>query len=196
MKSFFTCLLIFSILNSFCQQNEFHVQGQVVDTKQKPVSDAHIINFRNTNKYVSRNNGVFDAWVLPDDSLVITHISYFRKTISVYQLLQNPVIQLELDTINILPINVSPDQLTDRERAAENINSLEFDFRPQPGDSFTESERMRQLLNKENRVERTSASSLNYQFSPSEIIGKIAKKIEKRKKSKQFNSTKKQTDTK
>lgn len=183
-------------MNSFGQQNEFHIQGRIVDFNHQAVSDAHIINFRNTDKYVSKSNGVFDAWVLPGDSLVITHISYFRITISVYQLLQNPVIQLELDTINILSINVSPDQLTDRERAAENIKSIEFDFRPQPGDGFTESERMKQLLNKENRVERTTASSLNYQFSPSEIIGKIAEKIDKRKKSKQFNSTKKQTDAK
>lgn len=193
MKSFFTCLFIFSVIHSFCQQNEFHIQGRIIDATQNPVSDAHIINFRSTAKYVSKSNGVFDAWVLPNDSLVITHISYFRKTISVYQLLQNPVIQLELDTINILPVNVSPNQLTDTERAAENIKSIEFDFRPQPGDGFTESERMKQLLNKENRLERTTASSLNYRFSPSVIIGKIAEKTENRKKSKQFDSTKKQS---
>lgn len=193
MKSFFTCLFIFAVIHSFCQQNEFHIQGRIIDTTQNPVSDAHIINFRSTAKYVSKSNGVFDAWVLPNDSLVITHISYFRKTISVYQLLQNPVIQLELDTINILPVNVSPNQLTDIERAAENIKSIEFDFRPQPGDGFTESERMKQLLNKENRLERTTASSLNYRFSPSVIIGKIVEKTENRKKSKQFDSTKKQS---
>lgn len=192
MKAVFTGLLMFLFLSSFSQQKEFLIQGRIVDQNRNPVSDAHIINFRNTEKYASKRNGVFDAWVLPGDSLVITHISYFRKTVRIYQILQNPEIQLETDTINILPVNVSPNQLTDKERAAENIKSIEFDFRPQPGDDYTERERMKTLLSKENRVERVTANSLNYQFSPSEIIGKIAEKIEKRKKSKQFYSSKKQ----
>ena len=107
-----------------------------------------------------------------------------------HQLLVNPIIRLELDTINILPINVSPNQLTDSEKAAENIKSIEFDFRPSTEDISTDKQRMDELIKTENSVERAAASSLNFvTFSPSEQFNKWRTKRKQKKKSKEFYST-------
>ncbi len=74
----------------------------------------------------------------------------------------------------------------------ENIESIKFDFRPQPDDNYTESERMQLLMNTEDRVQRTASYSLSLlKFSPSEKIGNFFEKRKKRKKAKQFESTKK-----
>jgi hypothetical protein len=103
----------------------------------------------------------------------------------------NPIIQLDLDTINIRPVNVSASQRSDYEKALKNMESIEFDFRPQPDDAFTETERMKTLINTENQVERAYSNSLNFlQFSPSEEIGKMFAKRKKKKEAKQFLSTK------
>jgi hypothetical protein len=74
----------------------------------------------------------------------------------------------------------------------KNIDRIEFDFRPQPDDAFTETERMKTLMNTENQVERAYSNSLNLlQFSPSEEIGKFISKRKKKKAAKQFSSTRK-----
>ncbi|MBK6285545.1 MAG: hypothetical protein IPF54_25340 [Draconibacterium sp.] len=108
-----------------------------------------------------------------------------------YQLLVNPLVQLELDTINIRPVNISASEKSEYEKAMKNIENIQFDFRPQPDDTYTESERMKSLLNTENQVERAYSNSLNFmQFSPSEEIGKLISKRKKKKATKQFSSTK------
>lgn len=192
MKLLPVLLLLFVAYSSYSQEEEFQIEARIVGINGKPIADAYIINFRNLDKNVSKLNGVINMWVLPSDSLVISHISYFRKTVTVHALLINPIIQLELDTIAIKDINVFSRQKTDSEKAAENIESIQFDFRPQPRDSYTESERMQLLLNTENRVQRTAAYSVNLlRFSPSEQIGKLFKKMKKRKKSRQYKSTRK-----
>ena len=104
----------------------------------------------------------------------------------------NPVVQLDLDTVNIRPVNISASEKSEYEKAMKNIESIEFDLRPQPDDEYTESERMTNLLNTENQVERAYSNSLNLmQFSPSEEIGKLISKRKKKKAAKQFSSTKK-----
>ncbi len=189
-----TLLLILILFTSvlFAQQKEFRIQGRVVDKKGNPIPDAYIINSRNYSKNTSRENGVFDVQVLPADSLIVSHVSFFRKTVTVFQLMKNPVIQLSLDTINILQIDVLSDEMTDAERAAKNVNSINFDMKPKPGgDNYTETERMDNLVSTENRVLRSEASAVTYQFSPSEVIGNLIGKIQKRKKSNEYYSTKK-----
>ncbi len=185
-------MLIFACLGSFAQQEEFHLQGQVVDANKNPVGDALIFNKRGTRRYVSGENGIFDVWVQPHDSVIITHISFIRKVVTVHQLMVNPIVQLDLDTINIRPVNVSASQRSDYERAMKNIERIGFDFRPQLHDQFTDSERMQNLLKTENRVESTASHSVNFlQFSPSEEVRKLLDKHKKRKQAKQFSSTKK-----
>jgi hypothetical protein len=192
MKLTFTIAFVLSVICACAQQQkEFLLQGHLVDEFQNPIPDAYIINLRNHDKSTSRNNGVFDMRVLSGVSLVISHVSYFRKIVPVFRIMADPTIVLMPDTINILQIDISPNRKTEAERAADNIQRITFDPRPQPGDNYTESERAQNLLDKNNRIERSRASSLNYQFSPSEIIGKLIDKRKQRKKSKEFDSTKK-----
>jgi hypothetical protein len=191
MKQFLLLIFVFLVYHSFAQDKEFLIQGQVVDRNNNPISDSYIFNERNSLKSVSKSNGVFDVLVLPGDSIIISHISYIRKVVTVYQLMVNPVVQLELDTINIKPVNISANERSDYQNAMKNIESIKFDFRPQPGDDYTESERMKNLFNTENQVERAYSNSLSLmQFSPSEKIGKLISKRQKRKAAKQFYSTK------
>ena len=194
MKKVFIIIFILNALQSYSQKEEFSFQARIVDKKNNPVPDAYIINPRNMNKTTSGNNGVFDVVVLPGDTLIISHVSYFRKTISVFQLMKNPIIHLDLDTVNILQVDVLSNDITDVKRAANNTQGFDYDFRPQPEDNYTKSERMENLLNTENKVQRTAASAITYEFSPSEVIGKILDKIEKRKKSNEFYSVKKKRE--
>ncbi|MDO8951999.1 MAG: hypothetical protein Q7U86_05195 [Draconibacterium sp.] len=191
MKQFLLLILVFAFTGSFAQQEEFHLQGQVVDANKNPVGDALIFNERSTRRYVSGNNGIFDVWVLPGDSVIITHISFIRKAVTVHQLMINPIVQLELDTINIRPVNVSASQRSDYEKAMKNIERIEFDFRPNSNDVSTETERMQSLMQQEDQVQRVAASSVRLAgFSPSEEINKILAKHRKKKEAKQFSSTK------
>ena len=191
MKQFLLLVFVFFAYHSFSQEKEFFLQGQIVDRNNNPISDGYIFNERNSLKSFSKVNGVFDVKVLPNDSIIISHISFIRKVVTVYQLLVNPVVQLELDTINIRPVNISASEKSDYQKAMKNIERIKFDLRPQPDDDYTESERMTNLLNTENQVERAYSNSLNFmQFSPSEEIGKLISKRKKKKAAKQFSSTK------
>ena len=197
MKPLLLFICVFVVLISSAQDKEFNLQGQVVDSKQYPIPDAYIINLRNSVKDVSRSNGVFEVGVLPGDSIVISHISFLRKVVTVHQLMINPIVQLDLDTINIRPVNISASQRSDYEKALKNMESIEFDFRPQPDDNYTESEKMQVLMNTEDRVQRTASSSLSLvRFSPSEEIGKMFSKRKKKKEAKQFSSTKEDIEVK
>jgi hypothetical protein len=130
--------------------------------------------------------------VLPGDSIIITHVSFIRKIVTVHELMVDPIVRLELDTVNIKPVNISASEMSDYEKAMENMERIEWDFRPQPDDEYTETERMKNLLNTENEVERAYSHSLNFlTFSPSEEIGKLIARQKKKKEAKQFNSTKK-----
>lgn len=192
MKQFVLFVFVFFAYHSFSQEKEFFLQGQIVDRNNNPISDGYIFNERSSVKSVSKANGVFDVKVLPSDTIIISHIAFVRKIVTVYQLLVNPLVQLELDTINIRPVNISASEKSEYEKAMKNIENIQFDFRPQPDDTYTESERMKSLLNTENQVERAYSNSLNFmQFSPSEEIGKLISKRKKKKAAKQFSSTKK-----
>ena len=197
MKPLLLFICVFVVLISAAQDKEFNLQGQVVDSNQNPIPDAYIVNLRNSVKDVSRSNGVFGVGVLPGDSIVISHISFLRKVVTVHQLMINPIVQLDLDTINIRPVNISASQRSDYEKALKNMESIEFDFRPQPDDNYTETEKMQVLMNTEDRVQRTASSSLSLvRFSPSEEIGKMFAKRKKKKEAKQFSSTKEDIEVK
>lgn len=191
MKLILLLIIVFACLSSAAQQDVFYLQGQIIDQNNNPIGDAYIFNERSSVKTVSRTSGIFDIKVLPEDTIIITHISFIRKVVTVYELMVNPIVQLELDTVNIKSINVSADKMSDYRKAMENIDRIEFDFRPQPDDAYTETERMKNLFNTENQVERAYSNSLNLlQFSPSEQIGKLIAKRKKKKEAKQFFSTK------
>ncbi len=192
MKRLLIILFLFSFCTSFAQQEKFLIEGRIVGVNRMPVADAYVFNTRDLDKNITNSNGVFSIWVLPSDTLIISHISYFRKTVTVFSLLTNPTIQLNVDTVNIKGVNISPDQKTDYEKAMENIESIKFDFRKKPLDGYSETERMQELMNTENRVQRAEASSVSLlRFSPSEQIGKLVDKMKKRKKSRKEQAEKK-----
>lgn len=191
MKQVLLVTFILTSLYSIAQEQRFTIQGQIVDTKGNPVSDVYIVNLASNEKDISLENGTFTINVSLADSLVLSHISYFRKIISTYSLLQNPIITLESENVNIREITVSPEQKSELDLARENIQQIEWDVRPQPGDDFTESERAKNLMSEHNSVLRAEASSLSFfSFSIGDILGKWKKKREQRKASKEFTRNK------
>jgi hypothetical protein len=178
-------ILLITFFQSYSQQEErFQIEGQIIGLNEKPVADAHIINFRNMDRNFTHRNGVFSVWVLPGDSLNISHISYFRKVITVHSLLSNPIIKLELDTVNIQDVVVSPNQKTDYEKAKANLADVkEFDF-PIYTKIDDESNPVLEMATQHNRVMRTEAGSISlFRFSPGQLINKIIKKKKRRLKS-------------
>jgi hypothetical protein len=191
MKRILLFTFLLACLSSFSQEKEFYLQGRVLDKNDNPIPDANIFNERSSIRNSSKRNGVFDVLVLPGDSIIITHISFMRKVVTVHDLMVNPVVKLELDTVNIRPIDISGSERSEYDIAMENIEMIEWDFRPQPDDELTENERMNQLLISENEVERVAAHSLNFlTFSPSEEIGKLVERMKKKKEARQFSSSK------
>ena len=191
MKQLLAILIIFCAFKSFSQQEEFQIQGQIIDENNIPVSDVIVVNLRDNSQHISRQNGIFSIRLLPSDSIYISHVTFLDKIISAFDILSNPIIKLAPDTVSIGQINVYETTKTDYQRAMENIAKIEFDTRPQVTDNYSESERMEQLLQTHNKVERAAAHSLTYRFSPSAVIGKVIDKIKIRKKSNQYSSTKK-----
>lgn len=190
MKFNFTLLFLLTVMVVTAQKTEFTLQGRTTDQAQNPVPDAYIVNMRNSQNSVSTGNGIFELRVIPSDTLIISHISFLRKVITVYELLVNPNVILETDTVNIKAVNVRRNRQTDYDAAMKNISSITFDPKALTDDSFTETERTTELMKTENRVLRTEASSISLvSFSPSQVIGKWSEKRKKRKEATQFKST-------
>ena len=193
MKQVLLVAFILISLYSIAQNQRITIQGKIVDMKGEPVSDVYIVNLITNEKDISLANGIFTIEISPSDSLVLSHISYFRKIISAYSLLQNPIITLELEDVNIQEITVSPEQKSELDLANKNIQQIEWDVRPQPGDGFTESERAKNLMSENNSVMRSEATSLSFfSFSIGDILGKWKKKREQRRASKEFKSYKRE----
>lgn len=191
MKLLFLTGLIFTILFANGQDRLFHLKGKIVDVKSRPIPDAYIINYRDYKKIVSNTEGEFNIWVQHDDSLMISHISYYRKVVYADSVRLNSVVQLKLDTVNIMHINVFTESRSDETFAKKNINSWEFSLKPLPTEAYTEKERIRNLVNSENKVMRSEASSVRMAtFSPSEQIGKLVHLFKRGKKSNAYSKKK------
>lgn len=184
-------LLLFTFYISNAQQEEFQLKGKILNSNHDPVSDAYIINFRDLKKVISQNNGDFNMWVQPGDSLMISHISYYRKKIYVDKVKINPFIILQIDTINIIRVDVSPNHKEDEDRARDNLKFLTELEVPSYTKIKPEMDPVNQMILENNKLMRSEASSISlYRFSPSEQIGKILQKFRKRKKSNQYSSIK------
>ncbi|MGE0021010.1 MAG: hypothetical protein AB7S72_15160 [Draconibacterium sp.] len=192
MRLNFTLLFLLIAMCITAQQTEFVLQGKITDGEQNPVADAYIVNIRNSSRFFSATNGVFEMKVQPGDTLLISHISFQRKIVTVFELLKNPVISLEGDMVNMKPIDVKGSRETDYETAKKNINAVTFDAKPRISDGFSHSEQVSQMIKSENRVMRTEASSVSIaSFSPSQVIGKLSEKRKKRKEASLYESTRK-----
>ena len=184
MKQVLLAILILSGLCSIAQEERMTIQGKIVDMKGEPVSDVYIINLVSNEKDITLNNGVFTIKIFSTDSLILSHISYLRKVVTAGSLLLNPVVTLESESMNVGEVTVSPGQKSDLDNAWENIQAIEWDIRPQPGDAYSVSERANQLMTENNRLMRTEASSVSLlKFSIGDLLGKWKKKRKKRKNS-------------
>jgi len=192
MKLLLLTTLVFSALLAAGQDDLFRLTGKIVDNQLRPIPDAYIINFRDVNQFISNANGEFNIWVQRGDSLMISHVSYYRKKVYADSVKNKPVIQLKLDTINIMHVNIFSKPRSEEAFARENINSWEFSIIPSPTEAFTEKERIQNVLNSENKIMRSEASSVRIAtFSPSSQLGKVLKWIKRRKKSNEYSNTKK-----
>ena len=191
MKLFLLIAIVFNALLASGQDDFFLLKGKIIDAHSRPIPDVYVINYRDFKKIVSNADGKFNIWVKREDSLMISHISYYRKVIYADSVKLNPVIQLKLDTVNILKINIFTQPRNDEAFANKNINSWEFSIKPSPIEAFTEKERVQNMVISENSVMRSEASSIRIAaFSPSEQIGKLFKRLKKRKKQKEYSKGK------
>ncbi|WP_319501185.1 hypothetical protein [uncultured Draconibacterium sp.] len=175
MKTIFTILFSILFLTSFGQIKRFLIQGQIVDQNDNPISDVYVVNLDNHDKDISLKNGVFSIWVSPSDSLVLSHISYFRKIVSVHALLVNPKVELISENVDIPEVVVSPEQTIEVDKAKEN---LAFMKEYSPPIKFRmaeeESDPVTTIMTANNVLMRSEASSISIaRFSPSENIGKL-----------------------
>jgi len=180
--------------NSSAQIKAFLLEGQVVDHNNQPISDVYIVNLSNFDKDISRSNGVFSFWVAPSDTLVLSHISFHRKMIPVNTLLINPIVKLESENVDIPEVRVSPNQMSDIDRANENMQFVQ-DYQPQLKIRMQQEEAdpVNTILTENNDLMRAEASSIRIvSFSPSENIGKLFTKLKKKDSSMDYSSTKKQ----
>lgn len=175
MKTIFTILFSILFLSSFGQIKRFLIQGQIVDQNDNPISDVYVVNLDNHDKDISLKNGVFSIWVSPSDSLVLSHISYFRKIVSIHALLVNPKIELISENVDIPEVVVSPEQTIKVDEAKEN---LAFMKEYSPPIKFRmaeeESDPVTAIMTENNDLMRSEAASISIaRFSPSENIGKL-----------------------
>ncbi|MCY1718813.1 hypothetical protein OU798_00570 [Prolixibacteraceae bacterium Z1-6] len=195
MKTIPALLFLFCCFNTFSQDEKIILQGKVVNTNGDPISDVYIINSSNYEKDITLANGIFTITVSPGDSLILSHISYNRKSVQVYTLLKAPVITLESDNIEIPEITVTPDNAGDLEKAKKNLSFLK-DYKVQ---SYTkikpESDPVQDIMTEHNKMMRTEASSINLMQIPLESINIFSKKKKiKRKRYNSYYSTRKQKD--
>lgn len=185
-------LILFVSYSSFSQEERFQIEGRITNEQGNPIADAYVINYRTYDKYVSLENGVFNIWVLPGDSLIISHVSFHRKVVKVYELLLNPYIKLKLDSINIKEVYISPNQKTENQIAQENVADIKIQNFPVYTKIDDDPDPVSEMATEHNKILRSEASSISIvRFSPTNIIGKLIEKGKKRKKSDQYKSTRK-----
>jgi hypothetical protein len=178
---FMILVFLFSGLTIQAQQDAFLIEGRVVDQDGKAVPDVYVVNLRNHDRDISRENGVFSVWVVPSDSLVLSHISYIRKVVSAHSILVNPMIKMYAEQVNVPEIRISPEQISDLDRAKENLKFLnEYDVPNFTKITTDEQDPVSTMVTENNRLMRSEASSISIaRFSPSDVLGKIIVKSRK-----------------
>ncbi|MCY1719723.1 hypothetical protein OU798_05180 [Prolixibacteraceae bacterium Z1-6] len=193
MRSLITIIFVALCLFSFGQDKRYMIQAKVVDQDGDPISDVYIVNLVSHEKDISHSDGVFNIRIFPSDSIVLSHISYFRKTVTVHDILLDPVITMFSEEIGIKEVKVTPKQKSDEEYAQKNLLFLE-EYKPM---SYTkikeESDPVNTIMTENNDLMRSEAASLSIvRFSPSENVEQLFAKLKRTDSSKDFYSTRKQ----
>ncbi|WP_372650617.1 hypothetical protein [Draconibacterium sp.] len=189
MKSITILLAITCCINAYAQDSPtFIIEGKTVNTDGLPIADVYVINPRTLEKDITRANGVFKLTVSAQDSLIFSHISYFRISVQVYNLMQNPIIKMESEDVQIPEVVVSPEQKTDSERAQENLNFL-GDYKPLKYNKMKpESDPTTTIMTEHNRLMRTEASSISFLPILGVPLQAIDKAVQKHKRRKMYQT--------
>lgn len=194
MKLILTSILLIASMSLFAQLKPFLIEGQVVDQNSNPIPDVYIVNLNSHEKDISRANGVFAIWVNPNDTLILSHISYFRETVTVHSLLINPIITMVAEDVNIPEIQISTNLLSDNDRAEKNLEFLnEYEA---PGFSKIDVEDdpnpVNEIVTENNELMRSEASSVSIiRFSASESLNILYSKFKKKDPLTNYSSTRK-----
>jgi hypothetical protein len=198
MKIILTLLVTTCFLSAFGQKNKFVIQGKVVNRKGDPVADVYVINPHTLEKDITQANGIFSINVLPEDSLIFSHISYYRKSVQVHSLLQNNEIILDAEDVKIPEVIVSPHQKTELERAKKNLSFLNDYKAIKYNKMEPDSDPLQATMTEHNRLMRTEAGSISLLpilGVPLKAIDKTAKKRKRRKYARDYSFTKDQKET-
>lgn len=198
IKPLILFLLTIVSLSSFGQENRFSIQAKIVDIKGDPVSDVYIVNLVSNEKDISLSNGIFTINASAGDSLILSHISYFRKIVTVHSILLNPIIEMYSENVDIPEVRITPDQKSAIDRANQNMEFLN-EYNPEVKIRLAkeEADPVTSIMTENNELMRSEASSLSLvRFSPSESIGKLFTKLKKKDYSNDYSSTKKQMEEK
>jgi hypothetical protein len=193
MKLFYlTFVFILISIASTAQLKKFLLQGQVIDQNNNPVSDVYIVNLNSQEKDISKNNGVFTLTVTPIDTLVLSHISYYRKQVTVHELLISPKVMLLSENVDIQEVVVGSERITDMDRAQQNMEFLN-EYQVPPFTKISEETNpVQNIATENNELMRSEAASVSlFRFSPSELVNEIFHPLKNRKKSSDYSSTKK-----
>ncbi len=193
MKHFLLFLFILLAISSIAQEKElFLLKGLILSHDSVPVENAYIINYRTYATFASRENGRFNVFVQPGDSMVISHLSHMRKIIYADSVRKNPEIYLELDTVSLGQVNIFQKHVDKVEHMRKNLKAMKFTIIPQPFEPYTESEKMKAFVAEHNNVKKAEATSLKfYNFSVSSILKELFKRKKNKKYSKRHKSTRK-----
>ncbi|MFV0269284.1 MAG: hypothetical protein ACK5HT_19335 [Draconibacterium sp.] len=183
MKKLSTILLLFACLTLAAQQEKFLIQGKVVDEYGESLPDVYIINLNTYEKDISHENGFFTLWVSPSDSLLFSHISFFRKVSKVSSLLINPIVKMESEHIGMKEIVVSPSQKTDMDRARDNMSFMnEYQVPPFQKINPDQNSPVVTIMTEHNQVMRTEASSVSiFRFSPSDVMSRVIRRAKNKR---------------
>lgn len=194
MRPILLLILLLAAMCSVGQVQRFTIQGQVIDPNGEPVSDVYIVNLVSKEKDISLSNGVFTIQVLPSDSIVLSHISYFRKIVRIHDILLDPIITIYSENVDIPEVRVTPDQKSELDHANENMQFLQ-EYKPPVKARLAQEEPdpTQSIMTEHNDQMRVEASSLSLvRFSPSENVGKLFTRLKKKDYTSNYSSTKKQ----
>lgn len=197
MKTFSILLILACCINAYAQDKTFTIEGKTVNDEGLPIADVYVVNPRTLEKDITRKNGIFSIEVSPTDSLIFSHISFFRTSVQVYKLLMNPLVTLESEDVKIPEILVRPNQKTDLERARQNLKFLD-DYKPLKYNKMKpETDPTTAIITEHNRLMRTEAGSISLLpilDVPATLIEKAIKKRKKRKLYRSYYSTRKRKE--
>lgn len=98
----FPLILFFLIYTYSTNAQKKHFYGELNDELGQPISDAYVINYRNYHHVTSKQDGSFRIWVLPGDSLCVSHIAYKRTIVHAAD--KDSIIILPWETHTISPL--------------------------------------------------------------------------------------------